>query len=113
LYSCSNHLEIDKAIRNQAAKLNRYLHWKDILSLKGLGCRQYDLGGIGNPRIAEFKKGFGGTVVEEYNYIYGAGFKPKISVYSFKLLNKMRFFWSKISKIILERVKRRNHINIE
>lgn len=73
LYSCSNHLEVGKDEKKTIAKMNRRLHWSDICELKTKGLFEYDLGGIGQPQIAEFKKGFGGNVVDEYNYIVGSG----------------------------------------
>ncbi len=74
LYSSSGRfLDGDSAL---AGRANRWCHWKDMLHLRGLGVRTYDLGGIAtgsvDPALAginEFKLRFGGTVVREDHWL--------------------------------------------
>ena len=55
------------------ARANRMLHWHDIQAVHGQGITIYDFGGLalnGDPRlqgIDNFKRGFGGRAVLEYN----------------------------------------------
>jgi lipid II:glycine glycyltransferase (peptidoglycan interpeptide bridge formation enzyme) len=50
------------------------LHWKDILEFKKKGYSIYDFGGLAlkdDPVLANidrFKKSFGGTIVQEYEF---------------------------------------------
>ena len=64
----------DPTSRSLIGRANRYLHWKDILLFKQHGFFIYDLGGLStnenDPKlknINEFKRGFGGAEVVEYN----------------------------------------------
>ncbi len=45
LHSCSEFRSEDKNIRNLIGRENKYLHWKDMQYLKGLGVKYYDWGG--------------------------------------------------------------------
>jgi Acetyltransferase (GNAT) domain len=72
-------LEADSAERSRIGRVNRLLHWDDIVRFRQLGARTYDLGGwyTGSEneallRINAFKKGLGGTVVHEWD-IFRAG----------------------------------------
>jgi hypothetical protein len=74
LYSASHYRDIsDSKDRNQVGRANRLLHWRDILHFKERGLALYDLGGLSGPPgappgpIDDFKLGFGGTRVVEYN----------------------------------------------
>ncbi len=63
----------DSATRNFIGRANRYLTWSDILRYKDQGLRLFDFGGWyrgtdpGMLKINDFKKGFGGQVVREYD----------------------------------------------
>jgi lipid II:glycine glycyltransferase (peptidoglycan interpeptide bridge formation enzyme) len=64
----------DSSERNRIGRANRLLHWYEILTLKSLGFRLYDLGGIpldssdaAKNSIAQFKLEFGGTPLVEYS----------------------------------------------
>jgi hypothetical protein len=75
LYSASHFRAMsDSGERNKVGRANRLLHWYEILTLKKLGFRLYDLGGIPmDPSdqekndIARFKLEFGGEMLIEYN----------------------------------------------
>lgn len=63
----------DSAARSYMGRANRFLHWKSMLRYKEMGITTYDFGGwyTGTTdqerlRINEFKKGFGGEVVCNY-----------------------------------------------
>ncbi|WP_232696500.1 GNAT family N-acetyltransferase [Brevibacillus daliensis] len=80
LYSASHFRQLaDSAQRSLIGRANRYLHWLDIKEFKELGYRTYDFGGLAlegaegeTGQIDEFKRGFGGRIVTEFNY-----FQPK------------------------------------
>src|SRR2546428_94505 len=61
------------ATRNRIGRANRYLFWNDILRFKEQGLKWFDFGGWypGTTdqtllRINQFKKGFGGDLLREY-----------------------------------------------
>ncbi|MHB8259150.1 MAG: hypothetical protein ACYDCN_11190 [Bacteroidia bacterium] len=69
LHSYHSQQETNKNLRGYA---NKFLHWKDILSFKYFGLKQYDFGGINIQQhlgISTFKVSFGGEVVDCYSYI--------------------------------------------
>jgi hypothetical protein len=76
LYSASLFREKqDASHRNLVGRANRFTHWNDILAAKEMGLPTYDMGGIDvagrspeTANIAQFKKGFGGTVVPVYSH---------------------------------------------
>ncbi len=76
LYSASLFRETqDASQRNLVGRANRFTHWNDILAAKGMGVPTYDMGGIDvagrspeTSNIAQFKKGFGGSVVRVYSH---------------------------------------------
>lgn len=72
-YSCSNFRE-DKGFAEEIGRLNKFLHWKDLLEMKKSGVESYDWGGIGlleeTKGIAEFKRKFGGAELVYRNCIY-------------------------------------------
>ena len=64
----------DSGERNKIGRANRLLHWYEILTLKNLGFKLYDLGGIpldssdeAKNAIARFKLEFGGKLLVEYS----------------------------------------------
>lgn len=74
-HSCSHFRDTqDKAYRALVGRANRLLHWMDILEFKKRGYSIYDFGGLAlkdDPVLANidrFKKGFGGTIVDEYDF---------------------------------------------
>ena len=57
-------------------RANRFLHYSDIIYFKNNGFFIYDFGGISldkndaeQLKISEFKRGFGGVLVEESNFL--------------------------------------------
>jgi Acetyltransferase (GNAT) domain len=67
-------LEGDSSDRRRLGRVNRLLHWDDIRRFRELGVRTYDMGGwyTGNRnqaqlRINDFKQGFGGSVLHEWD----------------------------------------------
>jgi lipid II:glycine glycyltransferase (peptidoglycan interpeptide bridge formation enzyme) len=75
LYSASHFRAMcDSGERNKVGRANRLLHWYEILTLKDLGFRLYDLGGIpldSSDRekndVARFNLEFGGKMLIEYS----------------------------------------------
>ena len=75
LYSASHYRAMnDSGERNKVGRANRLLHWYEILTLKNLGFKLYDLGGIPldssdqeKNAIARFKLEFGGKLLIEYS----------------------------------------------
>lgn len=72
----------DSAYRAVVGRAHRYLHWQDITRFKDLGYLIYDFGGLSleesqedTKNIDDFKRGFGGQVVTEFNY-----FLPKTAL---------------------------------
>ena len=69
-------IRLDNSADTKLASLaNRYLHYKDLEYFKENGFTTYDWGGTAehtkkktNHRIDEFKKQFGGYIVDEYQY---------------------------------------------
>ncbi len=67
----------DRSLRNAISAANRYLHFSDIVYFKGRNFKFYDLGGVPPAssddaavnQIAQFKRGFGGVEVEQFNYM--------------------------------------------
>jgi len=77
LYSASLfRLETDTQVKAIVGRANRLLHFKDICLFKEMGIEEYDLGGyaLGTDdqdlmRINQFKDGFGGNLIQEYDYM--------------------------------------------
>lgn len=80
--SCSEFRFDGSAHRNAISRANRYLHWCDMLELKGRGFKTYDWGGVGsleNPGgIDKFKMGFGGEGLTLYNGKVAVSLKAKV-----------------------------------
>jgi hypothetical protein len=76
LYSASQHLSSNVASeRAIIGRMNRYLHFQDMLYFKELNYKVYDMGGYAYEtkdevlqNINKFKDGFGGNLVCEYDY---------------------------------------------
>lgn len=58
---------------NSIGRMNKYLHWKDMLYFKSMGCQRFEWGGITDPDnpngIDKFKMEFGGDAACFINYI--------------------------------------------
>lgn len=79
--------------RNLVARANRLLHFYDICVSKNLGLKIYDLGGYSivdideeKRKINDFKKSFGGMIVDEPDYI---SFLLYFTLY---IINKLKTF---------------------
>ena len=67
-------LEADSAERNRIGRVNRLLHWDDMVRFRDAGVKTYDMGGWytgrrnqAQLRINTFKEEFGGRVVHEWD----------------------------------------------
>ena len=88
LYSASLFRDSDHAEqRNLIGRMNRSLHWNDMVWFKHDGIPVYDFGGWYNGvndeeklRINKFKEEFGGTIVKNYNCAEGATLKGKVAL---------------------------------
>lgn len=86
LYSASHYRAMnDSGERNKIGMANRLLHWYEILTLKNLGFKLYDLGGIPldaadqeKNAIARFKLEFGGKLLVEYSGLLSTNLLGKI-----------------------------------
>ena len=71
LYSCSDYREEDKENKALIGRVNKFLHWNEMMYFKSDGLTEYDWGGISdfeNPNgIDTFKMSFGGERKEYYN----------------------------------------------
>jgi hypothetical protein len=74
LHSASAFRELDKDAATRVGRANRLHHWADMQRFRGDGVTTYDFGGWyageadeAKLRINEFKRGFGGQVVAQYN----------------------------------------------
>jgi lipid II:glycine glycyltransferase (peptidoglycan interpeptide bridge formation enzyme) len=87
LYSASHmHNYTSSSQRALLGRANRYLHWVDIKTFKDVGLEIFDFGGLTGARgeggargIDEFKRGFGGFEVVEYNYRCGRSLAGKLA----------------------------------
>ena len=88
LHSASRFRETaDSSERALVGRANRWLHWRDILAFQASGQTEYDFGGYlpggTDPqalRVAQFKSGFGGTVVVEYNGAVASSLRGRVVV---------------------------------
>jgi hypothetical protein len=96
LYSASSlNVEMTSQIRTLIGRANRLLHWNDLLFFKKNGCSLYDFGGIDvigrspeTSRIAQFKQGFGGTIVPTYSQTIPVSWKGRAVVSVLRLFGK-------------------------
>ncbi len=95
LHSASNFRSSshDKA---QIGRLNKYLHYKDMVSFRSQGISDYDWGGISSlddPNgIDQFKISFGGKMHSYDNYIIGNTVFGKVTVICMKSVNRITRF---------------------
>jgi len=88
------------AARNFSGRANRYLTWHNILRYKTEGLKFFDFGGwhLGSDSeklsINDFKRGFGGQVVREYQCEQILTLKGCVVLYAAKLMEQARSFRS-------------------
>jgi hypothetical protein len=86
----------DSAARNFSGRANRYLTWSDILRFKEQGLKCFDFGGwhLGSDpdmlSINDFKRGFGGKVVREYQCEQVLTLKGRIVLWAAKRLEQAK-----------------------
>lgn len=86
----------DSAARNFSGRANRYLTWHDILRYKDQGLKFFDFGGwhLGSDpemlSINDFKRGFGGKVLREYQCEQILTLKGRIVLCAAKLLEQAK-----------------------
>ncbi|HEY5914226.1 MAG TPA: GNAT family N-acetyltransferase [Verrucomicrobiae bacterium] len=90
-------LVADSAARNAMGRANRYLFWCDMLRHQERGLKYFDFGGWypGNTDkalldINQFKAGFGGQVVREYNCEQILSFKGRVVLTAAAVLSKVK-----------------------
>jgi len=88
LHSASIFREMEKNAAAVIGRANRLCHWADMQRFRGEGLATFDFGGWygGNEdqaklRINEFKRGFGGAVVPQYNSDRAATWKGAAALY--------------------------------
>jgi hypothetical protein len=94
LYSASSRLEEhDPERRSLIGRANHLLHWEDIRWSRAGGQRLYDFGGwysgdVDAQRLAinQFKAGFGGETITEYEADHGVTLQGRLGVAIWKLL---------------------------
>jgi hypothetical protein len=89
----------DSAARNLIGRANRYLTWSDMLRYKEQGLKSFDFGGwyVGTTdqallRINDFKRGFGGQVVREYECEQILSLKGWVVLKVARLLKRIKLF---------------------
>ena len=83
-------------IRNsEAGRANRFLHWQDMLALKGRDTPVLDLGGWyagstdqGKLRINQFKGEFGGAIVKTFNCDKALTMRGRLALAAWRLFNR-------------------------
>lgn len=87
----------DKEAQAAIGRLNRALHWFDMLHFRALGLLRYDFGGwyAGNEdegllRINRFKEGFGGTRVDQFRALVGLTVPGRALVAARRMLARAR-----------------------
>ncbi|MDB6063909.1 MAG: uncharacterized protein JWR26_117 [Pedosphaera sp.] len=91
----------DSAARNFIGRANRYLTWSDILRYKDHGLKSFDFGGWYNGndpemlKINDYKRGFGGQVVREYQCEQILTLKGWVVLHTANLLKQAGLFPSR------------------
>lgn len=86
----------DSAARNLSGRANRYLTWSNILRYKQQGLKFFDFGGwhLGTDpellSINDFKRGFGGQVVREYQCEQILTLKGRVVLWAARLLEQAK-----------------------
>jgi hypothetical protein len=88
----------DNAARSLVGRANRYLTWSDILRYKDQGLKCFDFGGwyVGSDpamlKINDFKNGFGGQVLREYQCEQILTLKAWVVLNAASLLKRAKLF---------------------
>jgi len=88
----------DNGARSLIGRANRYLTWSDILRYKDQGLKYFDFGGWypgSDPemlKINEFKRGFGGQVLREYQCEQIVTLKAWLVLNGARLLKRWKLF---------------------
>ncbi|MDP2324959.1 MAG: GNAT family N-acetyltransferase, partial [Gammaproteobacteria bacterium] len=84
-YTGSCYRDRDNDYRALVGRANRWLHWKDMLRFKDQGMTRYDWGGLFQDESApdraginEFKKSFGGQIVQSFDCIVPVTLRGRI-----------------------------------
>ncbi|MET3130531.1 hypothetical protein AAKU55_000788 [Oxalobacteraceae bacterium GrIS 1.11] len=108
LYSAGNVGLDDPEQRKVLGRANKLLHWNMIQYFKQRGFGRYDFGGISKSAalkaVDDFKEGFGGRELIEYNYLLGITPLGKLCVFGFGTLEKL--------KAALQARKKRRHAHV-
>lgn len=85
MHSASLFRTRDPSFRSLVGRANRWLHWRDMMSLRSEGSRNYDWGGMfadeSTPEragINRFKRSFGGVQVRTYDCTVGISLRGRI-----------------------------------
>ena len=97
LYSASQFRTQDKVMQAMIGRLNRWLHWQDILEFKHRGLRLYDFGGLFSDEssavaagINRFKEEFGGVRSLNYDGTAALTWKGRLYLTLLNLRNRIR-----------------------
>jgi hypothetical protein len=84
-YTASHFRGQDNDFRALVGRANRWLHWKDMLTLKSMGFQRYDWGGLfpdeSTPEragINRFKRDFGGEEIRLYEWSAPASLRGRL-----------------------------------
>jgi lipid II:glycine glycyltransferase (peptidoglycan interpeptide bridge formation enzyme) len=103
LYSAGNVTLEDSEERKVQGRANKLLHWNMIEHFKAQHFAEYDLGGISKSEVLravdDFKLGFGGREVVEYNCLVGITLVGKVTALVFFLFER----WKRIRPLRLIR----------
>ena len=90
-------LQADSAQRNRIGRVNRLLHWDDIVRFRELGSSAYDMGGwyTGNRsdallQINSFKTQFGGNVVHEWDVFRSGSIRGRLYLRARDMMQRAR-----------------------
>jgi hypothetical protein len=97
IYSASLFREADKILQASIGRLNRWLHWQDMLELKRRGFHAYDFGGLFSDEsspvaagINRFKEEFGGARVCNFDCTVALTWKGRIYMKLLGMRNRNR-----------------------
>lgn len=94
LYSAGNVTLTDAEQRKVLGRANKLLHWDMVEHFKGRQFIEYDLGGISKSEalraLDDFKLGFGGREVLEYNHMIGITSLGKLTVFGLSIIGKLK-----------------------
>ena len=108
-YSCSQFRNIESNDkRNAVGRANRYLHWFDMLQLKGKGFTTYDWGGYSEEEdkisISDFKLAYGGVLQRTNCTICAGTLKGRIALWGANIKHiikkENRPKWADVSKYL-------------